>query len=203
MQTGDQRQLAQIDNCLATTLTSQHRFAEAEAMYDEALQHAEAGRLEVTLAEIECNLGCLALYQGRYDRALDCLERSRRRYAALGMPHELAIAEQELADAYLELNMLPEAVAIYERVAPRFAELGMPGERARALAYHGRAAVLLGQLDQARALLAEARAALCCGGDAGRRGDHAGGRSPTPLAARRSCSAAKPRLRRLSRSLRR
>ncbi len=37
---GDQRQLAQIDNCLATTLTSQHRFTEAEARYAEALQRA-------------------------------------------------------------------------------------------------------------------------------------------------------------------
>lgn len=98
----------------------------------------------MTLAEIECNLGCLALYQGRFDQALDNLERSRRRYAALDMPHELAIAEQELADAYLELNMAPEAAAIYTRVAPRFAELGMPGEQARALSYHGHACVALG-----------------------------------------------------------
>jgi ATP/maltotriose-dependent transcriptional regulator MalT len=32
----------------------------------------------------------------------------------------------------------------------------MPGEQARALAYHGRACVALGQPDQARTLLAEA-----------------------------------------------
>lgn len=155
-QVDDVRQLAQIDNCLATTLTAQYRFQEAETCYDQALQRAQDAHLEVTLAEIECNLGCLALYQGRFDQALDNLERSRRRYAALDMPHELAIAEQELADAYLELNMAPEAAAIYTRVAPRFAELGMPGEQARALSYHGRACVALGLSAQARALLAEA-----------------------------------------------
>ena len=144
-QVDDVRQLAQIDNCLATTLTAQYRFREAESCYAQALQRAQAANLEVTLAEIECNLGCLALYQGRFDQALDNLERSRRRYAVLDMPHELAIAEQELADAYIELNMAPEAAAIYTRVTPRFAELGMPGEQARALAYHGRACVVLGQ----------------------------------------------------------
>jgi len=156
VQADDVRQLAQIDNCLATTLTSQHRFQEAEHYYAQAVQRAEAAQLEMTLAEIECNLGCLALYQGRFDQALENLERSRRRYVLLDMPHELAIAEQELADAYLELNMAPEAAAIYARVTPRFAELGMPGEQARALAYHGRACVALGQPDQARTLLAEA-----------------------------------------------
>jgi CHAT domain-containing protein len=154
---GDERQLAQIDNCLATTLTSQHRFAEAEATYADALRRAEAANLDMTLAEIECNVGCLALYQGRYDRALDYLERSRRRYAQLEMPHERAIADQELADAYLELNMAAEASAIYARVAPIFAELEMPVERARALAYHGRACILLDRPEQATELLEAAR----------------------------------------------
>lgn len=154
---GDQQQLAQIDNCLATTLTSQHRFAEAEALYASAIQRAEAADLDVTLAEIECNVGCLALYQGRYDRALEYLERSRRRYAQLGIAHEVAIADQELADAYLELNMAAEAAVIYERVTPLFATLGMPIERARALAYHGRACILLDRYEQAHQLLEEAR----------------------------------------------
>src|SRR5688572_14671791 len=36
----DQKQLAQIDNCLATTLTSQHRFREAEMIYENALSRA-------------------------------------------------------------------------------------------------------------------------------------------------------------------
>ena len=135
-QVGDRRQLAQIENCLATTLTSQYRFVEAEALYADAWRHAQKTHSEMTLAEIECNLGCLALYQGRFAQALDYLERSRRRYVQLEMPHELAIAEQELADAYLELNLAQEAADIYARVAAIFAELGMPVEEARACAYH-------------------------------------------------------------------
>lgn len=135
---GDVKALAQIENNLATALTSQFKLHEAAAIYQQALVRAEAAGLEVTLAELECNWGCLQLYQGRYDRALEFLERSRRRYAALAMPHESAIADQELADAYLELNLIPEAAAIYARIIPTFAQLQLPTERARALAYYAR-----------------------------------------------------------------
>jgi CHAT domain-containing protein len=155
---GDQKQLVQIQNNLATVLTSQYRFNEANAIYEQALARAEAAGLEITLAEIETNLGCLVLFQGHYDRALDYLERSRRRYAALGIAPWSAVADQELADAYLELNLVQEAAAIYERVIPAFAELKMPTELARALTYHGRAQLAMGKTNAARSLLARARA---------------------------------------------
>jgi tetratricopeptide (TPR) repeat protein len=154
---GDQKQLAQIDNCLASALTWQHQFRAAAQLYEQALARAEAAGMEVTQAEIESNLGGQAMFQGRYDRALDYLERSRRRYTALGMPHEAATIEKELADAYLELNLAPEAAAIYARVIPLFAELGMQAEQAWALTHYSRACLLLGRLDEAYTLLVEAR----------------------------------------------
>jgi CHAT domain-containing protein len=153
---GDARLLAYADNDLANVLNMQHNFRAAEQLYVQALAHVEAAGLEVNRAEIECNLGFLELFRGRYDRALAYLEQSRRRYAELDMPHESAIAELELADAYLELNLAPEAAAIYERVAATFAELGMRAEQAQALLNHGRASQRLGRLDEARAMLAEA-----------------------------------------------
>jgi CHAT domain-containing protein len=153
---GDQRQLAQIDNCIAIELMFQHRFHAAASLYDQALARAEQAGLELTQAEIEVNLGDLALLQGRYDRALDYLERSRRRYSALGMAHELATVELELADAYLDLNLIPEASALYARIIPIFRTLEMRAELAHALAHHGRATALLGQSEEAYDLLAEA-----------------------------------------------
>src|SRR6266498_4359774 len=136
---GDQKLLTYTDNGLANVLSMQHHFRRAAQLYEQALTRAEAPGLEVTRAEIECNLGSLELFQGRYDRALNYLEQSRRRYAALDMPHESAISEQELADAYLELNLAPEASAIYARVIATFTELGMRAEQARALLNDGRA----------------------------------------------------------------
>ncbi|MGB9179357.1 MAG: CHAT domain-containing tetratricopeptide repeat protein [Pyrinomonadaceae bacterium] len=152
----DESLLAVINNCLANTHSSLHKFRSAEDLYKEALSSAESAGLSVTQAEIEGNMGNLALLQGRYDRALDFLERSRRKYTALGMPHQSAIAEMEIADAYLELNLAPEAAAIYERVIPTFSELGMRAEQARALANYGRVSVVMGQISRALGLLGEA-----------------------------------------------
>ena len=149
-------QLAIINNCLANTHALLHKFSSAEDLYKQAVHQAEAAGLHVTLAEIEGNIGNLTLLQGRYDKALDYLERSRRRYESLHMPHQSAIAEQEIADAYLELNLVPEAAATYDRVIPKFAELGMRAEEARAVAYGARAAVALQEETKAQRLLSQA-----------------------------------------------
>lgn len=162
----NQTQLAKINNCLANTHALLHRFRSAEQLYEQALAAARTAGLTVTQAEIEGNMGNMALFRGHYDRALDWLERSRRQYAALDMPHQSAIAELEIADAYLELNLLPEASAIYARVTPTFAELRMQAEQARALAQHGRVALSLGQIEQAEDLLAHARELYLAEGNA-------------------------------------
>jgi CHAT domain-containing protein/tetratricopeptide (TPR) repeat protein len=152
----NQAQLAIINNCLANTHALLHKFQSAEQLYEQAISQAENAGLYVTLAEIEGNIGNFTLLQGRYDRALDYLERSRRRYESLRMPHQSAIAEQEIADAYLELNLIPEASAIYDRVIPKFAELQMRAEEARAVTYDARAAVLLDEKQKAHDLLRRA-----------------------------------------------
>lgn len=154
---GDQIQLAKIENSLALTLSQQHLTRAAEELYEQALARAEAVGLKSTQAEIESSIGTLALYQGYYDRALDFLERSRRRYTELAQAHLLALTEQEIADAYVELNMNGEAVEIYRRVESQFAALGMFAEQARALAYHGRIEIALGNFAKARELLARSR----------------------------------------------
>jgi len=154
----DRRMQAFAANGLANVLALQHRAAEAAELYQQAIRDADAVGATVTQAEIECNLGCLALFQGRYDEALSLLERSRQHYAALKMPHQLALSELELADAYLELNLADDAAAIYERIVPQLAKQGLQAEQARALANHGRACMVLGDMRAAGALLAHARA---------------------------------------------
>jgi len=154
---GDLIQLTKIENSLALTLSQQHLTKAAEQLYEQALNRAIATGLKSTQAEIESSIGTLALYQGYYDRALDYLERSRRKYAELNLPHVLAMTEQEIADAYLELNLAPEAIEIYKKVEERFTRLGMHADEARAFAYHGRAEIRLGNLIQAQQLLSRAR----------------------------------------------
>lgn len=153
----DQKQLATVNNCLANTHALLHKFKSAEELYDEAVCQAETAGMPVTLAGIEGNIGTLALLQGRYDRALDYLERSRRRYASLGMTRQAVNAEHEIADAYVELSLAPEAIEIYRRLIPKFAELGLRAEHARSLAYLGRALIILGNIQEALSALSDAR----------------------------------------------
>ncbi|HKY43077.1 MAG TPA: CHAT domain-containing protein [Pyrinomonadaceae bacterium] len=153
----DQKQLATVNNSLAITQASLHKFKSAEELFEQALQQAEAGEQPVTLAGIEGSIGLFALLQGRYDRALDFLERSRQRYTAFGLTIQSVLAEHDIADAYLELNLATEALAIYERVIPVFAEHGMRAEQARAQAYRGRALMLLGRTKEAQRWLDEAQ----------------------------------------------
>lgn len=146
----DQKQLATVNNCLANTYALLHKFKAAEDLFEQALKQAEASEQSATLAGTEGNIGLFALLQGRYDRALDFLERSRQRYTSLGLTIQAVLAEHEIADAYLELNLAPEALAIYERVIPIFAEHEMRAEQARAYAYGGRALVLMGRPTEAQ-----------------------------------------------------
>src|SRR5262249_31879117 len=154
---GDPKHLLEADVCLATSLIYQHRFREGLSIYNDALSRAEETGQKLHVAVIECNLGCLAMFQGHYDRALGYLERSRRRYAELGMRHESAIAEQELAEAYLELNLAPEAAEVFARVINTFENLGLRAEQARALWCKGRASLLEGKMREAREALRLAR----------------------------------------------
>lgn len=153
----DQKQLATVNNCLANTHALLHKFQSAEELYEQAVKQAEESGLPVTLAGIEGNIGTFALLQGRYDRSLDYLERSRRRYESLGMTHQAVTAEHEIADAYVELRLASEAIDIYRRLLPKFVELGMRAEYARALAYLGRALILLGEVTAAISVLDESR----------------------------------------------
>ena len=153
----DQKQLAMVNSCLANTHALLHKFDSAEDLFDQALKQAKAAGQQVTIASIEGNIGLFALLQGRYDRALDFLERSRQRYTSLGLTIQAVLAEHEIADAYLELNLAAEALAIYERVITIFAEHGLRAEQARAHSYGGRALMLLGRTKEAQRWLDQAQ----------------------------------------------
>ena len=153
----DQKQLAMVNSCLANTHALLHKFNSAEDLFDQALEQAKAAGQQVAVASTEGNIGLFALLQGRYDRALDFLERSRQRYTSLGLTIQAVLAEHEIADTYLELNLAAEALAIYERVIPIFAEHGLRAEQARANAYGGRALMLLGRTNEAQRWLHQAQ----------------------------------------------
>lgn len=120
------------ENDLANTYAELNDFSKAREYYEAALGSAESAGMVVTQAEIEACLGNLATVSGRFDDALRFLERSRRRFEQLDMPHQSAIAELEIAGIYRTLNLIPEAASIYESAAENLKELKLQGEEARA-----------------------------------------------------------------------
>jgi tetratricopeptide (TPR) repeat protein len=145
---------------LADMLARGHEFEPAEDLYRQARDSAERGGFSVLTALIDSDLGAAELRRGRYDRALQLLERSRAQLARLEVPHHLAVAEERLADAYLELNLLPEALTLYESSLATYEAAGLLADRAWALAQRGRALALLGRHDTAAASLARAEQAF-------------------------------------------
>ncbi len=135
--------LTMAENGLAITYSAINDFREAERFYTQALNRATKANMLVTEAEIEASIGNLALFRGKLDQALNFLELSRRKFESLEMPHQTATAELEIADIYLELNLVEEAFSIYETVVVKLQKLKMQGEEARARANFGRVATIL------------------------------------------------------------
>ena len=131
-------------NDLANTYTDVNDFRRAEGLFEEALRGAQDASMTVTEAEIEANLGNLETYRGNYGDALRYLELSRTKYDMLGMPHQSAIAELEIADIYGELGLLTEALSIYKRIVPTLKLLKLRTEEARARTHYGNVIARLG-----------------------------------------------------------
>jgi CHAT domain-containing protein len=141
---------------LADVSAWQHRFGVAASLYLQAEQRAEEAGLGVLQATSALNAGHLALLQGRYDHALRDLERAHRIYESLQLFTDVALCEQKIADAYLELNLIPEAITMYARVVPQFEQFDMPFEHAWGLTHYGRALLRAGRTEDARTALRHA-----------------------------------------------
>lgn len=152
---GDQAQAAMLENNLAFAKAAQNEFAEAERIYRRGLRRARKHGLTAIEADIEASVSKLQLFQGNYDRAFSHLEKARGIYESLGMATHAVTTELEIADLYLELNLIPEAIGLYKQTEKRFAALGMQAELARNLRNHARALLATGEEDSAGPMLAE------------------------------------------------
>ena len=141
---GERSWQAMAENGLANTYAELNSFDRSERFYQMALVNARAEKMLVTEAEVEASLGNLATLRGRYADALKYLEMSRQKFDGLGMPHQSAIADLEIAGIYSELNLGTEAFAIYEQVTEIFRKLKLRAEEARARLEFGRTAANLG-----------------------------------------------------------
>lgn len=156
---GEREQAVLADIGLANALTWLGAVDEALAASERARAAADALGLAVPAAQALGSIGQLELNRGQPQRALPALAAACGRLErAGGLPQRLAEAEISLADAYLAVRLLPEAVALYDRVAARCAQHAMPAEQARARLQRAQALARLGEDARARTDLRQARA---------------------------------------------
>ncbi len=153
---GDREHSVMADVGLADALTSLGDFDESLRIYARARMRAQAHGLAVLEAIVDESVALLQLVRGQYRDALAGMENARRRYEQLEMPQQLAIAEKQLADAYLELRLLPEALALFDTALRTFDTLGLHNEQAWTIAQRGRTLALLGRTQAAGDAFADA-----------------------------------------------
>lgn len=155
----DRRLSVIADIGLAGALAWQGDAAEAERIYERAALRIGAHGLEGLAGIVHGSRGQLAMRSGHHASALRWLAAALAEFEQAGPPQRLAEARRELADAYLTLNLLPEAVSLYEQAIAACVESRAPLEqawatmqRALALARQGRRAEAAQGLAQARTL---------------------------------------------------
>lgn len=104
----------------ADALSHAGELAEARHLYDRAEMRASTHGFAAQAASAERGRALLSLSEGRYREGLAGLVRARQVHEHRGIEHDRVEVEKYLADAYLSLRLLPEALALYETLLPRF-----------------------------------------------------------------------------------
>lgn len=144
---------------LANALSWLGELDEALAISQDAEQRARAADYPVLAAQALGSVGQLELLRDRPERALPALAEACRLFErAGGLPQRQVEAEITLADAYLAVQLLPEAAAVAGAALARCVSLNLPAERARAALQLGQARAALGEDADARSALQAARA---------------------------------------------
>jgi CHAT domain-containing protein/tetratricopeptide (TPR) repeat protein len=112
---GERRESVLADIGLAGALAWQQDYDEAARIFERSLARVRAHGLAQLEGVIGQSRGLLELRRGRHAQALRWLESALRVLEGEGSPPQLADARCALADAYLALNLLPEAVALYDQ----------------------------------------------------------------------------------------
>jgi CHAT domain-containing protein len=142
---------------LGVILAELGRGAEALVAYEGAAAVFRQTGNRMRQAQIMENLGELHQLLGNYSQSLAVLAEAGVAFAALDAPIELHVLERLTADAYLALNLLPEATAAYRNAIAGLEASDMPYDLAWAL--WGLGAALLRQQRLAEAGDALRRAA--------------------------------------------
>jgi CHAT domain-containing protein len=104
---------------LADALADAGHSDEARLVYERASMRAQVHGLALQSAQATRGRALLELSVGRVRDGLAGLVRAREASEDCGTEHDRLEVEKYLADAYLSLRLLPEAMALYDMLLPR------------------------------------------------------------------------------------
>lgn len=162
---GQDEDVANIQMNLGVLLAELGHGREALAAYETAAAiYAQTGNQWRQAQNLE-NMGEVHLALGNYSQSLEAFAAARDLFAALDAPLEQHILERLTADAYLTLNLLPEATAAYRAAIAGLETGAAPHYLAWALWGLGATLLRRERLEEAAAALERAAAIFAAAGN--------------------------------------
>lgn len=153
---GDREHSVMADTGLADSMGAAGHIDEALRVYRRAEMRARQHDLPVLGAAAQHGRALLALGRGQYRQALAGLVQAQRAFSHFRVDHYLSEVDRDLADAYLDLRMVPEALAVYGPLVLRLQAHGNEATVPWVLLQQARAMALVGRNADAAAGLANA-----------------------------------------------
>jgi len=141
-------------------LISLNDFHRATETYERARAFCEEHHMPLAVVQADYNIAYLHYLRGEYSLAIDMLGATRDKAERVGDVYHAALCRLDLADIYLELNLIEEATDTAEEAFQRFQQLEMRYETAKALTSLATALGRQGKAQQALDVLVRARAAF-------------------------------------------
>jgi CHAT domain-containing protein/tetratricopeptide (TPR) repeat protein len=132
-------------------------FRQAQALYEQAHELHCAEENQLGAAQTRYSIGYLHFLRGAYHQAMRVLHEARAECLGLGDEQTAALCILDLAEIYLQLNILDEAAQLAAQARRLFEDLGMRYEAARALTFLGLAEMRQCKPDKAERSFALAR----------------------------------------------
>ncbi len=154
---GDEVQAARCRVTQSVALESMDRFTEAEMLLRKALAVLADHGAGVPWARAALNLAVLHARLADHQAALGWLAESRQAFIAAGIEVDAAVVDLYRARCLLDVNLLPEAMALCEELVETFTRLKMVRQEARAATLLAKVYTRRRDLDRARQALDRAR----------------------------------------------
>ncbi len=133
LEIGAPQDLAVCLRTMAVCQISLNDFAGARSSYEEAREVCRAHDMPLLALENEYNIAYLYFLRGEYTRAIHLYQTTRRECERLNDEEHLALCDLDLAEIFLELNLVAEAAELGQSAYDKFDRLGMNYEAAKGL----------------------------------------------------------------------